>query len=361
MDGMQDRTAPAGERAVGEAVPARVEPLGFHGDGWSYFRIWIVNVALTILTLGLWSPWAKVRTNRYFYGATELAGSRFAYLADPWVIFRGRLVALLVVLAWMAANAASPALGLLLGLAFLPLVPWLICRSLAFRARNSAWRGVRFGFDGRYVEALTAYLLWPFLAQVTLGLLGPVMLREQDRFTVGRARFGTTRIHHEARLGPYWRLWLTAAAIGLAGLAAFVTLVLVARPEGGAEPGAAFAAAGALAMGLWLLALVLAMALVAVGRMNLRYGHLRIGPHRLRSRFRLGPFLRLQLGNTLGLILTLGLFWPWAAVRTARYLADHLALEVRGDLEGFVAAQDAGQVGAVGDEVGEALGLEVGF
>ena len=95
--------------------------------------------------------------------------------------------------------------------------------------------------------------------------------------------------------------------------------------------------------------------------MNLRYGNARIGPHRLRSRFRLGSFLRLQLVNTLGLVLTLGLFYPWAAVRTARYLADHLELEVQGDLEGFVAAQDAGRVGAVGDEVGEALGLEVGF
>ncbi len=357
MDGTQQGAAPA----AGEAAPARVEPLRFHGDGWSYFRIWIVNVALTILTLGLWSAWAKVRTNRYFYGATELAGSRFAYLASPWVILRGRLVALLVVLVWMGAGAIHPALGVLLALAFVPAFPWIVCRALAFQARNSAWRGVRFGFDGRYVEALTAYLLWPFLAQITLGLLGPVMLREQDRFTVGRARFGTTRIHHEARLGPYFRLWFAAAGIVLAALLIAVGLAFAGRPSPGGEPGLASTVAGALVILVWLAAAVLGGGLVAVGRMNLRYGNARIGPHRLRSRFRLGSFLRLQLVNTLGLVLTLGLFYPWAAVRTARYLADHLELEVQGDLEGFVAAQDAGRVGAVGDEVGEALGLEVGF
>ena len=95
--------------------------------------------------------------------------------------------------------------------------------------------------------------------------------------------------------------------------------------------------------------------------MNLRYGHLRIGPHRLRSRFRVGSFLRLQLVNVLGLVLSLGLFYPWALVRTVRYFADHLALEAHGDLEGFVADQRDEAVGAVGDEVGEALGLEIGF
>jgi len=357
MDGKEPSAAPA----AGEAAPARVEPLRFHGDGWSYFRIWIVNLALTVLTLGLWSPWAKVRANRYLYGATELAGSRFAYLASPWAILRGRLVALAVLGLWALSGLAHPALPWLLALAFLPLVPWVICRSLAFRARNSAWRGVRFGFDGGYAGAFLAYLLWPFLAQITLGLLVPLMLREQDRFTVGQARFGTTRIHHDARLKPYYRLWGAAVATGAAGFLAALAAGFIVRPEpgGGVGPvGQAVLALGALA---WLLAGVLATALVAVGRMNLRYGHLRIGPHRLRSRFRMGSFLRLQLVNVLGLVLTLGLFYPWAVVRTARYLVDHLALEVRGDLEGFVAAQETGRVGAVGDEVGEALGLEAGF
>ena len=49
----------------------------FHGRGGEYFGIWIVNILLTIVTLGLYSPWAHVRNKHYFYGNTDLAGERF--------------------------------------------------------------------------------------------------------------------------------------------------------------------------------------------------------------------------------------------------------------------------------------------
>ncbi|MED5348372.1 MAG: DUF898 family protein, partial [Pseudomonadota bacterium] len=44
------------------------ERFQFHGEGGEFFRIWIVNLVLSIVTLGIYSAWAKVRTKRYFYG-----------------------------------------------------------------------------------------------------------------------------------------------------------------------------------------------------------------------------------------------------------------------------------------------------
>ena len=61
-------------------------PFEFWGSGGEYFRIWIVNVALTLATLGIYSPWAKVRNNRYIYGNTTVADGHFDYHADPLVI-----------------------------------------------------------------------------------------------------------------------------------------------------------------------------------------------------------------------------------------------------------------------------------
>ena len=52
-------------------------PFEFHGQATEYFKIWIVNVLLTVLTLGIYSAWAKVRTMRYFYGHTVLDNSSF--------------------------------------------------------------------------------------------------------------------------------------------------------------------------------------------------------------------------------------------------------------------------------------------
>ena len=69
-----------------------VVPLRFTGQAGEYFRIWIVNVCLSILTLGIYSAWAKVGRKKYFYGNTLLDDAAFEYLADPKAILKGRLI-----------------------------------------------------------------------------------------------------------------------------------------------------------------------------------------------------------------------------------------------------------------------------
>jgi hypothetical protein len=66
--------------------------LKFNGSAGEYFRIWIVNIALTILTLGIYGAWAKVRTRRYFYSNTLLDGQPFDYTAKPGTILMGHLI-----------------------------------------------------------------------------------------------------------------------------------------------------------------------------------------------------------------------------------------------------------------------------
>ena len=65
----------------------------FSGTGSEYFRIWIVNIMLTILTLGIYSAWAKVRSQRWLHGHTSLADSAFRYHARPLQILIGRVIA----------------------------------------------------------------------------------------------------------------------------------------------------------------------------------------------------------------------------------------------------------------------------
>lgn len=66
----------------------------FHGSATEYFGIWMVNLMLTIITLTLYSPWAKARRIRYFYGNTQLLKHRFDFIAMPSRILLGRLLAL---------------------------------------------------------------------------------------------------------------------------------------------------------------------------------------------------------------------------------------------------------------------------
>lgn len=97
-------------------------PFRFTGSGGEYFRIWITNLLLTILTLGIYSAWAKVRRNRYFYGNTRLAEAAFDYHATPQTILKGRLLAVAGVLV----------------VAFFLVLPWLVVRAMTFRARNTS-------------------------------------------------------------------------------------------------------------------------------------------------------------------------------------------------------------------------------
>src|SRR5687767_6793177 len=84
------------------------EGFTFSGTGGEYFRIWIVNILLTVLTLGIFSAWAKVRTMQYFYRNTRLAGASFDYHGNPIAILKGRLLAAILFGSYTAAGMVSP-------------------------------------------------------------------------------------------------------------------------------------------------------------------------------------------------------------------------------------------------------------
>ena len=105
MDNFSDTyTAQSSEDASSDAVAATQKPqrhyLSFTGSGGEYFKIWIVNILLTIITLGIYSAWAKVRTNQYFYGNTILDNASFQYLAKPLNILKGRIIAVTVLIVY---------------------------------------------------------------------------------------------------------------------------------------------------------------------------------------------------------------------------------------------------------------------
>ncbi len=69
-----------------------MKALEFTGRGGEYFRIWIVNILLTLVTLTIYYPWAKVRTRRYFLGNTLLEGRGFDYHATGRQLLPGHLI-----------------------------------------------------------------------------------------------------------------------------------------------------------------------------------------------------------------------------------------------------------------------------
>ena len=140
----------------------------FTGSGGEYFRIWIVNILLTLLTLGIYSAWATVRKRRYFYGNTRLAGAEFEYLATPRMILKGRLIAIAVLILYFGLGQFYPVAAGVVALVFLLAMPWIVWNSMRFQTRMSQYRNVRFDFSGRLRPVIFYMLILPVIPVVIL-------------------------------------------------------------------------------------------------------------------------------------------------------------------------------------------------
>jgi uncharacterized membrane protein YjgN (DUF898 family) len=308
-----------------------------------------VNFLLTLVTLGVYSAWAKVRTQRYFAGNTRLDGASFAYLADPMAILKGRLLVLGFGLVWVLTTLAAPELDGVFGLALMLLVPWAIVRSLAFRAHNTSWRNIRFRFDAPYGSALRAYVVMPFLGLATLGLLYPYAMFEQRRLMVDHAAFGTTGFRMASGSRDFYRAFAVLILMGIGAV-----IGLAATFGAGVEVGGAALAVSALPL------YFLGYAYVSSRLTNLTYEGARLGEHRLSSRLPTGGLALVLATNALAILASLGLLLPWARVRMARFRLEHMSVDAAGSLSEFAAAE-ASEVASLGAEIGDALDLDLGL
>ena len=103
----------------------------FKGTASEYFGIWIVNILLTIITLGLYAPWAKVRRLRYFYGNTWFIQRRFDFTGLPTKILVGRLIALAIYGAFTLAMKYSASMVLVGFVLIFLAIPWQSLGSFA--------------------------------------------------------------------------------------------------------------------------------------------------------------------------------------------------------------------------------------
>ena len=153
--------------ATTDAVAQHFE---FTGSGSEYFRIWIVNVLLTIVTIGIYSAWAKVRRLRYFYNNTRFAGSSFDFHGSPIAILKGRIIAVILI-----ALINVPFVGIAVLLIYFCALPWLLYRSMRFHLANTSYRNLRFAFLGDARGAYMALYL-PLAAVIAAAVVAGLLL-----------------------------------------------------------------------------------------------------------------------------------------------------------------------------------------
>lgn len=191
-------------------------PFQFTGKGGEYFGIWIVNLLLSIVTLGIYSAWAKVRRMKYFYNNTKIDGVGFDYHASPKSILIGRIIAFVIFIVYAVLSRFSPLMGGLLLLALFIATPWIIVRSMIFNARNSSHRGLRFDFTGKTMEAAKVFILYPLLIIITVGLAFPFVMQRTNKFLFENHQFGTSNFKSEASAKAFYMVYLKLFGVFLA-------------------------------------------------------------------------------------------------------------------------------------------------
>jgi uncharacterized membrane protein YjgN (DUF898 family) len=130
-------------------APLRRYRLSFTGTGGEYFKIWMVNLLLIMMTVGIYYPWAKVRKAKYLHRNMMLDGAAFDYQAEGGVVLKGTMIAGVLYGAYHLVENSGSGLGFgLFVAAMCVLLPWLLWKSLRFKLSVTTYRALPFAFKG---------------------------------------------------------------------------------------------------------------------------------------------------------------------------------------------------------------------
>ena len=368
----------------------------FTGSGSEYFRIWIVNLLLSIVTLSLYRPWAKVRRLRYFYANTLVDGHALDFHGNPRKMLRGYLLVGLMLVAYSAAGRFSPGAALVALVILAVLWPALLRASMQFRLANTSWRGLRFRFNGTLAGAY-AGMLPLFVPALLLGLLRLTVIDPQHPPMAYLKNTGVVMLvtvllsplvwwifkryqHDHYGLGQ-WQTKLTVGSGRVYGLALrmFGVTVLssvIVMVFGGilaAVFGGVAATSGLMQNRMLFTALIVVGVLIgyllvlmvpipyAMSRaQNLIWGGTSCDEVSFESKLSFEAMVKLTIKNWLLMAITLGLYYPFASVSFYRLRIESVTPQLSGNLD-RLQAQAAGSGDASGDAAGDMFGIDIGL
>lgn len=339
----------------GLGPPGDVVSFEFTGSAGEYFRIWIVNVVLTVLSLGIYAAWAKVNKRRYFWGNTQLGGRAFEYTGNPLAILKGNLIFGAGAIAYFLAAPVEPLLAVVPGVAVWLVYPWLFQKAMCFNAHNTRHRNLRFGFHGRVGESYSIHLGLALLMPLTLGLIWPYIDYRKKRYQLDNLSYGTATFRFTGEPAAIYGYFF--AAVGLALLGAIGTVAAVGVLGAGFQ--IKDTPAGFVAIAMIYLTGSVAGLYYKTRLTNYVLGQTSVADvASFHSSMRVGEVLWMELVNLLAIVCTLGLAVPWAAVRRAHYRWTHVEVRFSGHIEAVTAALTP-EPGALGDVAADQFDIDI--
>lgn len=393
-----------------------MKSLKFNGNGLEYFKIWIVNILLTIVTLGLYYPWAKVRNNRYFYANSTLEDRNFNYHATGKQLFFSYLIAMALFITYGVIQELFPIGGVIVLLIFLIALPWIVWRSLKFNMRITSFSNVRFGFEGKLGGAYFNYMLMPFvfflslygapiflavglpaaadsgIMQIFVVLIALVMLgfafymfgvlkKKNASYFLNSARYGQGQFSTNLTASTFMKITLKTIGLFFLGMLAYMIIMAIVFMAMGLSAGLLaiagdfdnpeamqdiFASGSAIVAVIFMYLGFIAMSILVFSYSFSRqrtyiYANSSLD-NKIGFKSTLGARATawVSLTNLLAVIFSLGLAIPWAKVRMARLMLENTFVDTSVSFEEYVTQKQEEQ-SALGEEIGDAFDVDVGI
>lgn len=197
------------------------ETFGFTGRRGSFFKLLLINLFLTIITLGIYRFWAKTNVRRFIWSNIRFMGDPLEYTGKGSELLLGFLIVLAVLfplgLIYEAIQSLAPpeetalhiGLEILYYITIFALIQIGFYRAWRYRMSRTAWRGIRLGLDGSTWTFLKLSLGWSVLTVLTLGMAYPWMAVELWRYQITHTRIGETVAEFKGSGRELLLPWLT--------------------------------------------------------------------------------------------------------------------------------------------------------
>jgi uncharacterized membrane protein YjgN (DUF898 family) len=304
--------------------------LSYYGKGSELFKIWVVNAILCTLTLGLYYPWAKVRTREYLYSQTTFQDQPFVFTGTGREMFRGFVMLIFFLIAVYGLTITlyfkvSKAAGLLaFYVAFLSVVPFALHGAFRYRLAKTKWQGINFRYTGNLKQLSLLYFEGLFFTIITLGIYWPWLAMDLKRYILGNVIIGDTRFSYSGKGSDYF-------VINLKGyFLMFITF------------------------GVFYFWWQKDLFAYFVNNIKLSKEEEAIT---FRSTARVADFFELIIFNFFIIVFTLGFGFPWATTRTLAFIAKYISINGNLDTENLQQVAVNEYSDATGDDFASMLDI----
>jgi uncharacterized membrane protein YjgN (DUF898 family) len=369
-------------------------PFEFRGDAKEFFKIWIVNIFLSVITLGIYSAWAKVRTNRYIYRNTYLNGTNFEFNANPKRILYGRLIVFSFYALFLFSTDVinNPTLASMILILFLLFLPWLIRQAISFRLKSASYRNIHFKYKGKAKDFYKIAFFYLIVFLVPLFLFGmliskyqkdsiialialllivvfyitafPILYKNYKSIVINNSYYGKSQFNFNAQkkdaIKLFFKIGLILIVILIIVSSLLVAFGFIFKAIGTTKSNILVQSLISIITAIFYLATIAFFKGLYDGYIsNFIRNNTTLNKCKFKSDikpFRLGF---ISFINILATLFTLGLAYPWAKMRYLKYKANHTYFKCC-DYESFI-SDGKEQANTIGEETLDFFDIDIGI